>query len=725
MITSTLLGSSVRLHKMLVAAAVMVPMVIGVVAAGQNRTDVLRDEADTMERIMLAQIEHALRVFDVQALALAQINDQLASVPWAAISTPSTKQYLDQVKSALQDVAAIWVTDSAGKVHAASSGFDPSIAETEPAMAPIDGGRDAGNSGAGNPGAGIYVEPPSSKATDQAVFSISRHRSTADGTGSAIHIAVRTEPFVRFFRDAGRSLDHVALLLRNDGKILVREPARDSATELSPASPLRQRIVTQSTATQPTTGGSFVAPTGGGGPERLYAYRQVGSYPVFVTYSVKTDILLEKWRSNLLVYGMVAGGAALVLLLVSLLALRRAKAEQAAIAELRQEVAHRQIAEAQLRQAQKMEAVGQLTGGLAHDFNNLLSVIGGNADLLIHRGTAPEQTRLAEAIRRAAERGAALTRQLLAFSRLQKLDVITVDLNQRIHEMQDMLRRSLRANITIETELQEGLWPLRVDGNQLELAILNIAVNARDAMTGGGTLTIRTQNVELDRHQLKGNFVSLSLQDTGIGMDAEQRERAFEPFFTTKEVGKGTGLGLSMVYGFINQSGGGVDIESEPGAGCTITLYLPQAVEHGSAATQSPAAAVRNLPKGGTVLIVEDDEEVQQVTTAFIEALGYQARSVTAAEQALDLLGSGAIPQLVISDMYMPGGMGGLELALELRRRFPALPTLLVTGASEAADEARDSGFTVLMKPFRQADLQVAMVTAWHATSPGARRASR
>jgi signal transduction histidine kinase/CheY-like chemotaxis protein len=700
MAISTPFGPSVRLHKLLVAAAVVVPALTFVAAAWQNRADVLAEAAETVERTAAVLHEHARKVFETQELVLARVDEHIVDLDWPKIDSPAVDAYLRGVKEPLEQAVSIWITDPTGTVRAGSQEFDAGVTHADRDFFRAQVDHDAGT---------FISAPFVGRATNISSFAISRRRSSPNGFDGIIHIAVSPDYFIRFFKEAAPPLNHAALLLRADGVTLAREPKREGPPDPVLDKPLQEHI-----ASDPD-GRPFFAVSPSDQRQRLYAYRHVGPYPLFVAFSVESGVLLQKWYRNLRIYGAVAGIASLVLLLVSLLALRRAQAEQAALNELRREVAQRETAEAQLRQAQKMEAVGQLTGGIAHDFNNLLSVIAGNADLMMHRGTTAEQTPLAEAILRAAERGAALTRQLLAFSRLQQLDVAMLDLNQRIREMKDMLGRSLRANITVETQLQPAVWPIEVDANQLELAVLNIAVNARDAMPMGGTLTIRTRNLSLDRPGLSGAFVALAIEDTGIGMTPEQSRRAFEPFFTTKEIGKGTGLGLSMVYGFVRQSGGSIEIESQPGIGTTVTLYLPKAT---SASRISPVKPEQQTmpPAGGDILIVEDDEAVGAVTAAFAEALGYRVRTVPSADEALELLAWDIPPQLMISDMYMPGAMGGLDLAHEARRRLPGLPILLVTGANEAAEQARASGFPVLMKPFRQTNLAeaIAMAMAQH-----------
>jgi len=383
---------------------------------------------------------------------------------------------------------------------------------------------------------------------------------------------------------------------------------------------------------------------------------------------------------------------------------------------LQLEINERQQAEAQLRQAQRMEAIGQLTGGVAHDFNNLLMVIGGNAGLLRDKADNEVVERRASAIIRAAEQGERLTRQLLTFSRRQVLRPETVSLRDRAREIAEMLSRSLREDIELVLDLPEGLWPVTVDPAEFELALLNIGVNARDAMPSGGCFSVTACNVSLQSNAspneaLSGDFVAVALTDTGAGMTADVRSRAFEPFFTTKDVGLGTGLGLSQVYGFAKQGGGGALIDSEPGQGTTITLFLPRAREApvGSDAVVGDPV-LPTIPS--RVLLVEDDREVAKVTAELLRDIGAVVVPVSDSNAALAAVERDVMIGLVISDIVMPGGVSGIDLARRLREYRPDLPILLATGYSQHAPQILDEGFVLVEKPYSRATLIAALQTA-------------
>jgi PAS domain S-box-containing protein len=355
----------------------------------------------------------------------------------------------------------------------------------------------------------------------------------------------------------------------------------------------------------------------------------------------------------------------------------------------------------QLAMAQKMEAIGKLTGGIAHDFNNLLMIIGGNAQMF-KRLLDPKLPRAIEAIQTAAKRGESLTRQLLTFSRRQHLSPTVVDLGTCIRSMRPMIESSLRGNIVYNEKIAAEVAPVKVDQAELELAIVNIAVNARDAMPTGGSFTLSIGNVteakDPSLDQLVGSFVALSFSDSGMGIPPNLLTKIFDPFFTTKEVGKGTGLGLSQVYGFAHQAGGTVRAESKVGQGTMITVYLPASAA-GETAVKDTAARDSAQSLRPTVLVVDDSAEVAQVTSSLFEHLGFNTVYRDSAEAALKLLADGTKLDLVFSDIVMPGTIDGVGLASEIRSHYPEVPVVLTTGYSDAAQSVPPD-LPILRKPF-------------------------
>ena len=357
----------------------------------------------------------------------------------------------------------------------------------------------------------------------------------------------------------------------------------------------------------------------------------------------------------------------------------------------------------QLAMSQKMEAIGKLTGGIAHDFNNLLMIIGGSAQIFT-RLLDPKLPRAIEAIQTAAKRGESLTRQLLTFSRHQHLSPTVVDLNASIKNMRTMIESSLRGNIVYDENIGDAVSPVKVDLAELELAIVNIAVNARDAMPNGGTFTLSVNAVTVDQeigdNRLGQAFFAMAFSDTGTGIPPNLLSKMFDPFFTTKEVGKGTGLGLSQVYGFAHQAGGTVTADSKVGQGTTITVYLPSSAGEQIASKELSAARTKTRhSQRQTVLVVDDSADVADVTSSLFEHLGYETIYRESAEAALKLLEAGTKIDLVFSDIVMPGTIDGVGLAREIRSRYPNMPIALTTGYSDAA-EAAPPNLRILRKPF-------------------------
>ena len=360
---------------------------------------------------------------------------------------------------------------------------------------------------------------------------------------------------------------------------------------------------------------------------------------------------------------------------------------------LRNEIAERLHAEEALLQAQKLEAIGQLTGGVAHDFNNLLTVISGNLQMLQERvAHDPFLLKLADAAVKAAARGAELTRNLLAFSRRQPLQPREIDIGELIYNMTDMLRRTLGASIRIETAIQPSLAKAVADPGQLENALLNLALNARDAMPNGGRLTIEAAHAVWDPTSdntatglAPGLYVMVAVSDTGTGMPPEVMKRVFEPFFTTKGPGKGSGLGLATVYGFAKQTGGQVKITSELSRGTTVQLYLPQATDINDSPEQEYASGHAPRANGETVLLVEDDNDVRELAAAFLQDLGYTVFEASDGQQALAVMQEGRHVDLLFTDLVMPGRMNGLELSREVLLRRPAMKILYTSGYMEDA----------------------------------------
>jgi PAS domain S-box-containing protein len=373
------------------------------------------------------------------------------------------------------------------------------------------------------------------------------------------------------------------------------------------------------------------------------------------------------------------------------------------ISERREAQQNMEKMQRQLAQSQKLDALGQLTGGVAHDFNNLLMVITGSVNVLkkVAEGD-PKALRAVQAIESASQRGAALTGQLLTFARRQNVNPQTVEVRDRIFSMREILDTGLGSAVGLEIDADDDVWPVTVDPSEFETALVNLVINARDAMPQGGKVTVHAGNVFVDDDDRKGDHVAITVKDTGTGIPADILAKIFDPFFTTKPIGKGTGLGLSQVHGFVHQAGGTIAVESELGQGTSFTLYLPR-----STAMPKPPLPKSSALCTGTVLLVEDNPDVAIASRGLLEQLGYSVRWASDAEGALREMDADGI-DLVLSDIVMPGSMDGLALARALKRKHPRLPILLASGYSDATQNAK-AEFPILRKPYQIHELNEAL----------------
>ena len=439
-----------------------------------------------------------------------------------------------------------------------------------------------------------------------------------------------------------------------------------------------------------------------------------------------TDEILTDWRSVAAIIGFagILGTAAAAMVVVTLVRqFRTYESLTQALAERAEAVLAREQAEGLLHQSQKLEAVGKLTTGIAHDFNNLLTTMIGNLEFLKHETKEPTTERRVQAIQKAVDRAASLTEQLLAFSRKQRLLPEAVDLNELIGNMTDMLGSSLGDSIRIELALSSDLWRALVDRVQIELVLLNMAINARDAMEAGGVLTIATDNVSAGVPALagdppQGDYVLITISDTGTGMTEDVLERAFDPFFTTKPPGRGTGLGLSQAYGTVHQLGGTIRIDTKLGIGTTVRIYLPR-VDAAAAEQPSPPAhaAVPLDHRPIRVLVVDDDAGVRDVTAEMLQVLDFMVTEAESGKEALDLLAADASIDVMVVDFAMPE-LNGTEVASYARRIRPDLPVVFVTGFADVDSLAGEDW--VLQKPFHQDELAAKIGLA---LAEGSRRA--
>ena len=714
-------NGTVRRLRILLAASLVGPALLFAGTAWQERRLLLHEAAQRVDRTAEVLEEHTAAAFHAYELIFARIDEHLHATPEEAEA--ARHAYLTAIDHDLKEVGSLFLIDASGRVTAHSRFYPvpatnvsdrdyfrmllPTVGEAR--QDGVDGTSTEGEPRVALDASGLAVGVPNrGRFSGNTKLNIARATTAADGRfAGAISISVSQEYFAAFQRTLSSSPDDSMALIRADGTVLTRSPVLTGEQMDKALTPGNNRAVLARLAGGVST---FVSPLDG--VERISSYRKLADYPIYVGYGLSTVAVLEPWHVHLAIYGAVATIAALMLFGVTWFALRAAQDEARARAGLIAEMSRREVAETALRQSQKMEAMGQLTGGIAHDFNNLLAAVLGNLELSIKR--LPDDPRLRRYIDGAvqgAKRGAALTQRMLAFSRRQELKLEAVDLPALVRGMADLLVRSIGPMIRIETRFPVQLAPAHVDANQLESTLLNLVVNARDAMPKGGEIVIsgHEESVGLGSPLglSAGQYVVLMVTDTGEGMDAATLARAAEPFFTTKAIGKGTGLGLAMVHGLAAQSGGTLRIDSSPGRGTTIALWLPVAETAAEVLASPTSRPVQTNPYSNHVLLVDDDSLVLASTAAMLEDLGYRVIEAGSAQQALEVLRKGEPIDAVITDQMMPG-MTGLELATELERLRPGLPILLASGFAELS-EVEAARLPRLSKPFAQATLAQAL----------------
>ena len=692
----------------LLAAVIVLPIAVFATGAAISYRQQVAEAQDRLQRNLGTVYEHSVKVLETIELASRYLDQVLENVTDEQLRA-NEADYNRRIRAlidTLPQFADIWIVGADGHPLASGTVF--------PIPRQMDlSDRDYFRAHKNNEVDGLYVgDVVTSRATNQRgqprFFALSRKRTAPDGSfGGVVVMSISPD----YFRDYYATLTQpiVAALIRADGVVLARYP------EVPYPARLTRGNTFQSALDERRESGLLTVVSALDGKERIFGFRKLPRVPVYMTAGVDTADITDAWLAGMsrhLIFGVPATAAMIAL---CLLALRRTRRETAANLMLRDEIARRQATEEALRQSQKMEAVGRLTGGIAHDFNNLLTAIIGNLDLALRRVTAEDRVRTwLSNCRQAAERAATLVQRLLAFSRQHPLEVKSVDINRLLQGMSELLRRALGEVVTIETVLAGGLWKAAVDPNQLENAIINLAVNARDAMAEGGRLTIETANCHLDDHYIEqtgaeiaaGQFVMVAVSDSGSGMSAEVMNRAFEPFFTTKPIGVGTGLGLSQVYGFVKQSGGHIRIYSEAGEGTTIKVYFPRLTgQHDIPAWSARETTATPESVGGNerVLVVEDDPQVNKLAVETLEERGYRVLSAPDGPTALGMLDAAPQIDLLLTDVVLPNGMNGRQLSDEVLRRRPDIKVLFVTGYTRNAiihHGRLDPDIDLLTKPF-------------------------
>ncbi|MHC2623655.1 two-component system NtrC family sensor kinase [Bradyrhizobium huanghuaihaiense] len=687
--------NSLRLLQWMMVASLALPIALFAIASTISYTST-RDIADReIERTLDVAHEHALKVFETIDRSLSELNEVVRGLPDDVIRAREgvLHRRLRRLTDSLPQLKSAWIFDADGKALVNSLVSPPpqlGFSDRDYFYVHVD--QTIGTF-IGMP---LTPRPPYQGAR---FFSMSRRRDADDGSFiGVIQASVLPEYFESFYARIGSDRGSFFAMGRTDGVVLAHFPRLDRDLRLDPGGPVGREI-----AAHPAQGLMTIAwPSDG--IERRIGYRRVAEYPIYVSAGFETSAIRARWYATIgqhLVFGVPA--TALLFLLLAF-AFRRTQ-------HLQMEAARRREAEEALKHSQRLEALGQLTGGVAHDFNNLLTVIRASVDLLNRPQLSEERRqRYITAIADAVARAAKLTSQLLAFARRQTLKPEVFDVGERLQSLHDMLATLLGPAIEIAMRLPAEPCLVNADASQFETALINMATNARDAMQGKGRISFTVERAatipdtlaQVSHSHIPGHlgFVGVIVSDTGVGIPPARLGRIFEPFFTTKQVGHGTGLGLSQVFGFARQSGGEVTVTSEVGQGSTFSLYLPRVPADLLPQQQAPNTAPAVAGSGMSVLLVEDNIELANFAADGLTALGY---SITLIDNAADALAELVVDadrfDVVFSDIVMPG-MTGLDLARAIRDRSIKVPVVLTTGYSQALSQEGSLGFDLVQKPY-------------------------
>jgi signal transduction histidine kinase len=696
--------TTIRLLQVLAAAALLLPLMLFAFASWRSHDAVEALANERLERSLDVMQEQTLKVFQSMNLALEALDDLLADKSAAEIAAyePRLHREIRQIQAALPEVQSIWIFGPDGHPQVITretpAPTNQDFSTEDYFTVPRDGPH------------GVYIgglHP--SVSGGEPYFTFNRARRDAAGRFlGVIEMSLQPSDFVRFYSHLAMTPGLAFSLVRGDGTVLSRYPPRPGETRLAESSRFHQAVTANG------EGGFYASRSRIDGLERRFAYRKLPALPIYLNAGIEIAQIRNEWIADMaphLIFGIPATLFLFGALLVVLQRTRRLYAEQDARAQ----------AETALRQRERLNAIGRLTGGVAHDFNNLLMIIIGNLETIqriVAGGLDGAAARLERASRNAmegAKRAATLTQRLLAFARLHPLDPRPLDANRLLNDLSAFLARTLGEKVSLEVVGFAGLWAVEADQAQLETALINLAVNARDAMPDGGKLTLETHNVRLDDAYCRahadvraGEYAVIAVTDSGTGMAAETVDKAFEPFFTTKPPGQGTGLGLSQVYGFVRQSGGHVTIYSEVDEGTTVKIYLPRFAGEVAAKsrTDSAAAAPAEAGDGERILVVEDDDDVRGYLVEALRGLNFNVVEAADAAGAL-AAAAGREFDLLLTDVVLPG-MNGRELADKLKAERPAMQVLFMTGYSRNAivHQGRlDPGVHMLQKPVTATEL--------------------
>jgi two-component system NtrC family sensor kinase len=693
--------SGLFLVRLALAASLLLPLVLLVWAGLSNRERIAALTDERISRSLDVEQEHAIKSFQIAQLILDDATEDLVSTLFNRDEAYFHELFKKRIRTA-PEIQSIWFFDVQGFATANSSSLpaprDRNFANEDYFQVHL--AKDAGT---------YFGGLHSSFSGNPPYFTISRRIEKDGAFAGVLEISMIPGDFYTFYDRLAYTEGLQFALIRDDGTFLVRYPV----PEIMPPNPLGTSTGFRKTITNKPNGGFYTTTSPVDHIERRFGVRRLTGTPVYVSAGIATSTMRDQWLAEMFPY-LIFGVPASAFLFITLLFVH------AGVRRLNNEMHRREAAEGLLRQAQRLDAIGQLTGGVAHDFNNLLTIILGNllnAKRQLEQWKDASHFKLSQRIDNAihgADRAASLTKRLLAFARLTPLKASAIDINRLLNGLSDFLQRALGEQISLEIVGSAGLWAAEVDPAELEAALVNIAVNARDAMPEGGKLTIETSNAYLDDHYCQANrdvqpgqYVLIAVTDTGTGMSKETIERAFEPFFTTKESGQGTGLGLSQVYGFVGQLGGHIKLYSEVGHGTTVKMYLPR--YSGELPVNLPTSLVEptRARSGECVLVVEDDSDVRDYVVETLQQLGYDVLGASDADGALQLLQTTPTVKLLLTDVIMPG-KNGRKLAEEALKLNASLKVLYMTGYSRNAivHQGRlDPGVELIQKPLTNGQL--------------------
>jgi two-component system NtrC family sensor kinase len=689
---------SFRLLRAVLVAALVLPVLLFGYASwlAYHNNETTTDRQIDQTRDVLT--EHALKVFESVERSLAEINEMIRDADDAQITENEAQlhQRLKRISESSEQIKSLWIFDRQGHALVNSMTYPSAaieLSDRDYFAAHVE--RDVGTF----IGQILRPRPPYGGAP---FFGVSRRRPSPGGEFvGVVQASLLPDYFEGFYAKIGRDFGSYAALIRDDGTILARHPALNRDANIGPNAELSKRMRELSIE------GTMTAASSIDGVERKVSYRKLAELPVYVVSGLETRAIRAKWLAVIgsqLIFGVPATAALVAIVALALTRTRR----------LYEEARLRQSAEDALKQAQRLESLGRLTGGVAHDFNNLLMVVGGAVRKLRRRVTDPQDNRALDMIDSAVAKGTGLTRQLLSFSRRNPMAAKVVDLADAVERFSDVMRQSVQSDIVIEIERPEQPVAARIDPNEFEIALLNLTLNARDAMPEGGRITVSIGRQTLPQRrprELSGEVAVLRFSDTGDGIAEDIRDRIFEPFFTTKSVDRGTGLGLSQIYGFVQQSHGEISVTTELGAGATFELRFPLSDEAPQRDEKADASAPADVARLGTLLLVEDHPDVAVVAADYAQQCGFEVVHASSAEAALELLSTRRDIRWVFSDIVMPG-MSGLELGRLIRERYPETPVLLTSGYSDRSATALQEGFLLLHKPYTLEALRSALVQA-------------